>query len=168
MKKSLHIVGYVIILLLITVTISDAQGKLGVVGKIFTKPEAKTLFGKVVGSITVDRKELQQALSKAGDYVLLGVKNNRLIICNEKRQSLGSSANILDKDQPMYIFSTSMVQKLLRPKTAAATQDVNAPSTALATISSAITVEVRAGVLTLSSDTETLEFSMICPPICFD
>jgi hypothetical protein len=166
MKKLLHLMGFMVLLVMIAVSVSNAQGKLGVVGKIFSKPEAKTLFGKVIGSITIDKKELQQALSKAGDYVLLAVTNNRLVVCNEKKQLLNGSSYVLDKNQQMYVFSTSMVQKLLQPKVAAKTLDVS--SAALSTSSSAISVEVRAGVLTLSSETETLEFSMICPPICFD
>lgn len=166
MKKLIHLFGFVVVLLMITVSISNAQGKLGVVGKIFSKSEAKTLFGKVVGTVTVDKKVLQQALSKAGDYVLLAIKNNSLIVCNEKRQPLLGSANVLDKNQVMYIFSTSMVQKLLQGNTSATTQDVS--SAAMTTTSSSITVEVRNSVLTVSNDSDTLEFSMICPPICFD
>ncbi len=163
MKRLFPFIGSVVVLILISISVSNAQGTHGVVGKIFSKQEAKTLFGKVIGSISVDTKELQNSLSKAGDYVLLAVKNNRLVVCNVKRQPVSSTMDILDKDQTMYVFSTSMVQRLLQP-TAATTQDVSALKVAAP---SAITVEVRSGVLTLSSNTETLEMSLICPPICW-
>jgi phage tail sheath gpL-like len=169
MKRIIRFTALSVVLLMLTVSVSNAQGKLGVVGKLFSKSEAKTLFGKVVGSITIDKKELQQAISKAGDYVLLAIKNNRLIVCNEKRVSFTSTADVLSKEQPMYIFSTSVLQKFLQSKTSTTTlsKGTTVETTAAAT-TSAITVEVRAEVLTLSNDTETLEMSMICPPVCFD
>lgn len=134
------------------------NGKLGVIGKIFTNKDAKTLFGNVLTSCTISANELKAALSKGSDYILMTINNNQVVIRNEKKQHLSSERVSLKKDETMYIFSKSMIQELLNSKT----------SLSLAKGSDAVTAEFREGVFTLTYGDATLEMSALCPPICFE
>ncbi len=49
MKKLKVLAVFFALILMIGSSVVSAQGKLGVVGKLFTKQEANVLFGKVIG-----------------------------------------------------------------------------------------------------------------------
>ncbi len=151
-------------------SISNAQGKLGVVGKMFDKKEANILFGKVIGSLTISVADLQAALEKGKDYILITVKNNQVVVRNEKREFLSRERVDMRNDEKMFIFSKSMIQNLLKTqkpvKHGKSTVGTNALSTTATTASDLVTVEVRASVLSLSYGDATLEQAMLCPPFC--
>ncbi len=151
MKTIISKTALVVIILLAFVSITAAQGKYGTVGKIFDKQEADVLFGKVIGSLEINTGQLRAAVAKAKDYVLFTIKNNRVIIRDEKRQPLSDENEFITNDETMYVYSKDKVAELLATATG--------PKVA---------VERRANVITISSDSATLEFSTVCPPACWD
>jgi len=163
MKKFKAIITFFTIVLIIGSSVVSAQGKFGVVGKLFTQQEAKVLFGKVIGSMEISANELKNALSNAKDYVLFTIKNNRVIIRDERKRSLSSENELLNDNDQLYIFSKSQVEQLLSN---AKPRKTNSLSVAASTVP-IVTVEIRASVLTLTAGETTLELSMACPPMCF-
>ncbi len=133
-------------------------GKLGIVGKIFSKNEADILFGKVKSSLTISVDELNAAIAKGNQYILFTIKDGQVVIRNERRQHLSSERVSLMQDEILYIYSKSMVKDLLKAKKSSLSL---AKSTA-----EAVAVEARDGVLTLSYNALTLEQSTVCPPFC--
>ena len=127
-----------------------AQGKYGIVGKKFTKAEAHALFGKVIGTVRISRREMKEALANAKDYVLIKVKNSRPYLLDERRSSIMPNVSLqLAPEETAYVFSTSVVQDFVASSTA-----------------DTFTVEVRAEVVTLSDGSNILEDSLPCPPSC--
>ena len=163
MKKLKAIFTFFTIILIIGSSVSSAQGKLGTVGKLFNQQEAKVLFGKVIGSLEISASELKNALANAQDYVLISIKNNKVIIRDERKRSLSSENELLNDNDQLYIFSKSQVEQLL---VNAKPRKTNSLSLAAST-NPVVTVERRASVLTLTAGETTLEFAMVCPPMCF-
>lgn len=142
-----------------TAAIPNAQfGKLGLVGKIFSRDEANIIFGKVKTSLTINVDELNAAIDKGNQYILFTIKDGQIVIRNEKKQHLSNERVNLRQDETLYIYSKSMVKELLKAKRSSLSL---AKSTA-----AAVAVEVRDGVLTLSYADATLEYATICPPFC--
>ncbi len=164
MKKLKVLFTVFTILLIVGSSVVSAQGKLGEVGKFFTQQEAKVLFGKVIGSIDIDANTLKDALKNAKDYVLFTIKNNRVIIRDERRKSISEENEFLDDNDRLYVFSKSQVEKLL----ANAQPRKSKGFTAMATTNPVVTFEVRASVLTLNAGATILELSLPCPPVCPD
>lgn len=128
----------------------NAQGKLGIVGKKFTKEEANVLFGKVIGSVQITKAQLKSALAKSKDYVLLKVANSRAYILNEKKVSLMDGETIsFSAEDPAYLISKSVVEEFVT------TSKVDV-----------FFVEVRASVLSISDGVYVLEQVLPCPPMC--
>lgn len=121
------------------------------IGKMFNQKEARELFGEVKSSIKINPNVLKNALKKADDFVALKVKNGKLMVVNQKRQSLTDEVTTLDVSETVYIFSTSVIEDFLS-----------------AIGESTVAVETRTSTLTLTAADTTLEFSMTCPPICFE
>lgn len=164
MKKLKAIITFFTIILMIGSSTVSAQGKLGVVGKLFTQQEAKVLFGKVIGSIDIPAKDLQNALANAKDYVLISIKNNRVIIRDERKRALSSENISLNDKDVLYIFSKSQVEKFLANAKPRKTNSLSAA----ASTNPVVTVERRASVLTLTAGETTLEMAIPCPPMCWD
>lgn len=140
-----------VILLVSFSSVSNAQGKLGFVGKIFGKQEAKVLFGEVKNSIQLKPNELKQALLKAKDYVVFVVKNGKISIANEKKQVLAGEVQAITGKDVLFIFSKDKVAEFV------------------SLIGSApIAVEERNSTTTLTAADYTLEMSLPCPPVCFE
>lgn len=133
-------------------------GKLGLVGKIFSKNEADILFGKVKNSLTISVDELNAAIDKGNQYILFTLKDGKIVIRNEKKQHLSNERVNLKQDETLYIYSKSMVKELLKAKRSSLSL---AKSTA-----AAVAVELRDGVLTLTYGDATLEQATVCPPFC--
>ncbi|MCX6169141.1 MAG: hypothetical protein NTX65_07375 [Ignavibacteriales bacterium] len=169
MKKLLLSFIPLLLLLILFSSVSNAQGKLGVIGAMFDKREANILFGKVIGSLTISVADLQAALDKGKDYILITVKNNQVVIRNEKRDFLSRERVDMGRDEKMYMFSKSMIRDLLKAKKTGkhGTSELGANTMSTsATASDLITVEVRASVISLSYGDATLERAMDCPPWC--
>jgi len=164
MKKLKVLVTVFTIALLFASSIVSAQSKLGVVGKLMSSGEAKVLFGKVIGSIDIPAKDLQEALNNAKDYVLFTIKNNRVVIRDERKKALSKENEYLDDNDVLYIFSKSKVEELLSN----AKPRIYKGLTTMASTTPVITFERRASVLTLTTGDATLEMSLACPPMCWD
>lgn len=136
------------------------NGKLGIVGKIFTKNEADILFGKVTKSISISVDDLNAALDKGNNYILITIKNNQVVLRNESKQYISNERVELGKNETLYIFSKSMIIELLKAKISSSNL---AKSTA-----AEVAVESRDEVLTLTYGVSTLEHALPCPPFCAD
>ena len=157
--------AFIFLLSILFITNMQAQdGKLGVVGKLFSKGEADKLFGKVIGSITISVADLEDALAKGKDYILITVKDNQVVIRDEERKFLSKERVIMDKKEPLYIYSKHMIKNILRtPKKQTNLNQMSAMSAA----EDVVTVEVRQEVISLTYNETTLELSMVCPPMCW-
>lgn len=142
-------VTILILIALISVT-TNAQGKLGFVGKIFDKKEANILFGDVKSSTELKPNVLKQALLSAKDYVLITVRNGRISLANEKKQVLAGDLQPISTTETVYIFGKDKVAEFVS-----------------LIGGSAILVEQRDATITLTAGDVTLEMGYQCPPICF-
>jgi len=144
--------GITLTLVLLISATSNAQGRMGFVGKIFDKKEAKTLFGEVKKSFELKPNILKKALLQAKDYVLIVVKNGRISIANEKKQVLAGEVQAISGiETTSYAFSKDKVAEFIS-----------------LIGSSSIAVEERASTTTLTAADYTLEFALPCPPVCFE
>ena len=144
-----------------TAAIPNGQfGKLGLVGKIFSKDEANILFGKVKSSLSISVDELNAAIDKGNQYILFTIKDGQIVIRNEKKQHLSNERVNLRQDEKLYIYSKSMIKDLLKAKKSS----LNLAKSAAV----AVAVESRDGVLTLSYNDATLEMGAECPPTCWN
>lgn len=171
MKRSLSLFIFISLILTITSTVTIAQGKFGTVGKTFSKGEARILFGKVMGSIKVEKALVEKALEKADNYVLFAIKNSRVYILSENKFSLTERNISLGKNEVAYMFSTSVVKEFLnKTKGKYLTFELryNAPVNSLNKSGELSTTSDESGsiIFTVTGDEETLEMSFICPPIC--
>lgn len=151
-----------------------AQGRMGEVGKLFTKDEANKLFGNPKTTLEISPKVLKAALLKANDYILFTVKNGKLILTNEKKLSLTDDNAKVGRYEQSYIFSKSKILEFLNAafgnSSLQSTNNVKEKAIDLLSTSatSPIYVELRESTLTLTAADATLEFSTLCPPVCFE
>jgi rRNA pseudouridine-1189 N-methylase Emg1 (Nep1/Mra1 family) len=139
----------IIAAMLVIYSSSAAQGKLGVVGKIFPHGQADALFGKVTQSVQISTDELKSVIAKAKDYVFLTIKNNRAVVTNEKRESLIGNRVIPTQDEIMHYLSKSKLTELLK-----------------GTSSTSVSIELRGTTLTVSTMESTMDMMGACPPVC--
>lgn len=138
---------------------TSAQGKYGIVGKLFSEEEAERIYGPVLESETITMSDIEGMMKKAGSYMLFKVRGNRALVANAQRQSLtGEKFNISDNDV-FNVYSKRMVAHLL-----AASRRDNAGNKA----SESVEVQQRAEVVTLQSGAYVLELALVCPPICMN
>ena len=158
MKKLKILITFFTIILMIGTSTVSAQG-LGLVGKLLSKKQADVLFGNVKVSIPMKASVMRKALDNANNYVLLTVKNNRIIIRDENKKSLSNENESLEKNETLYIFSKSLILQLLQ----SANSTLNSVQ---ASGDTDVFVELRASVLTVTAGATTLEFALPCPPMC--
>ncbi len=122
----------------------------GVIGKLFTKTEANTLYGPVLKSVTINTSALSALLSRTPKFVLFNIINGQLYILNSNRSLLSGPSTALSASQQMRVASTSVFNQLIQKGGASTT-----------------TVELRGnGVLTVTNGNDTLEETTSCPPYC--
>lgn len=172
MKQTIKL--FVISILLLSFTSIFAQGRMGEVGKLFKKDEANKLFGNPKTTLEISPKLLKVALLKANDYILFTVKNGKVILADEKKHALTENNVKLDRYEQSYIFSKSKVIEFLNAafgngsvQSAASMKD-KAVEVLSSAATSPIYVELRESTLTLTAADATLEFSTVCPPVCFE
>jgi hypothetical protein len=139
----------IIAAMLVIYSSSAAQGKLGVVGKIFPHEKADSLFGKVTQSVQISTDELKSAIANAKDYVFLTIKNNRAVITNEKRESLIGNGVIPTQVETMHYFSKGLIVAMLQKSK-----------------STSVSIELRGTTLTVSTMESTMDMMGACPPVC--
>ena len=125
-----------------------------VIGKLYTKADANQTYGAVVSSVTINTQILLNAIEKSPGYIMFNIINGQLTILNGKRGVLFSTDKLttaVPARTVFHIFSASKVQELIT----------------LGGNSTFTTIELRPNnVLTVTSNTATLEGSLQCPPIC--
>ncbi len=170
MKKTF--IPLVISIFLFSFISTFAQGQMGEVGKLFKKDEADKLFGKPKQALQINPKLLQKVLLKAKDYVLFTIKDGKILVLDEKKQSLTDDKEKLNRLETAYIFSKSKVLELINAAFGNNSVQMNNPKEKaieiLNSTAEPIYVEERNSTLTLSAGNSTLEFSTVCPPVCFE
>jgi len=126
-----------------------------VIGKLYSKAEANSVYGAVKTSLKIDTEVLKHIISRTPDKILFNIVNGNLMVLNADRSVLFSNdvaQKSVKSDVIFHMFSTSQVAKLLE-------LGGNNPTT---------TIELRDNnILTVTNGEESLEFSQICPPNCW-
>lgn len=146
-NKRFNMSKFIIVLFLLSVSFGYSQN---IVGKIYTKTEANSLFGPVVTGIPISSSQLQSYTLSTNNYIMFRIDNGNLTILDSKRIPLFPvSATINSQDIYRY-FSISLVQKLINDGKNTSTY-----------------VELRSnGTLTITNGDYTLDYSNSCPPNC--
>ncbi len=150
MKNGFFIFVIGILLLMFSVD-TYAQGKFGIVGKLYTQSEAKILFGNVISSVEMDKEELKKALMSVKSYAYLTIKSNKALIANDNRTILNSISEFVNEKEVMFLVSKEVLNEFLNK-----------------TASRVVLFERRATVLSLSSGDIVLEGVLPCPPYCWN
>lgn len=120
-----------------------------IIGKIFSKSEANTLFGAVIESKDISVSELKTLVGLTNKYVMFSIKNGAVAIKGDDEKLIYNSGIALSERDVFKKYSKSMVLDLLFLST-----------------SGIIAVENRGKVITLTTGEVTLELSLDCPPYC--
>jgi hypothetical protein len=122
-----------------------------VVGKIYSKQEADSLYGPVVSSVGISSSILIELLSNSTNYIMFRMANESVYIVDNNRHPLFSGNFAVDSVDVYRVLSISMVAKIV--------QDGKNPVT---------DIEIRnKDILTITNGIYTLEYSVACPPWCF-
>lgn len=119
------------------------------IGKIVTKAEADKLFGPVLKSVTFSVNEVRQLVSSTNNSVMFNIKDGNLFILNDNRRVLFPAGASVLANETFHRYSKSKVIELL---------DLAQGSEIL--------FEVRANVFCITGGAYTLEYGVLCPPIC--
>lgn len=119
------------------------------VGKIFSKNEANTLFGAVLESKTMSVSELKSIISQTNNYVMFLIKNGVVAIKGDGGTVIYNGGVTLYSTDVFMKYSKSMVSDIL-----------------LISTTGEIYIEKRNSVISVSNDTNTLEYGQPCPPLC--
>lgn len=122
-------------------------------GKIISSEEANNNFG-AVGQVTlVSKSFLETMLEKAGESIMLKMTDSGLIILDAKRNvlfpKLEETKLKVNKEDVFTVYNSSIVYDLLN----------RGEGTALE-------IEQRAKVLSITFGLSTLEYGIPCPPYC--
>jgi hypothetical protein len=121
-----------------------------VVGKIYTKDEANSIYGTVITSTQISSSLLSGLTNITTNYIMFRINNGNLYILGDQRKPLYPSGIVVDPQTEMRLFSVSLVSKIIT--------DGNNPYTI---------IEIRKNnVLTITNGNYTLEYSWPCPPQC--
>ena len=120
-----------------------------VIGKLYSKSAADSIYGPVINSTTVNTSDLQMMTLKTQTYIMFSLVNGSLIISDNKRNSLFPSSFAIPSNQVFSVFSVSIVQELMTKG-----------------VSNVTRIEHRQNVLTLTNGNITLEMGQLCPPFC--
>lgn len=122
-------------------------------GKIFTRTQADSLFGPVIGLRITDTTLVKSLTGKAGNYIMFKLENSRLTVLDSKRSVLysdnhGTAAN---STEVFHNFSASVLRELIKRGQ-----------------KSTIFIEKRRDVLSITNGGYTMEAARPCPPYCPD
>lgn len=120
-------------------------------GKIISKEDADQLFGPVHISKEIPTETLKLYITQSVDVVMFKIMNNDLYILDNKRNVLLPDGITVSNAEVFSMYSISVVQQLISDGGSSVTY-----------------IEKRKDVLTITNGDYTLEYSMLCPPFCFD
>lgn len=119
------------------------------VGKIYSKNEADSLFGKVIESVQIKADQFESIIQQSNIYVMIRVLNGELTVLGDGRNILYPAALSVEPGDVFLLYSKSKVEELLGLSSG-----------------SAINIERRLGTTTITSGIYTLEEGWPCPPYC--
>ena len=119
------------------------------IGKIFTKAEADSLYGKVIESYTMSSDSLLGLLKEAGDKIMFRVKDNKAVITGSNRNPLYPKNAKVTQDEVLRVYSSKMVLELI----ATGRKEV-------------VTIQLRESTTTIENGASVLELGFPCPPLC--
>ncbi len=151
-----NVLKAVLVLFLFFVLFSSAVNA-QVIGKIFTKGEVQTLFGKADKSVTFSKNTLDIFLKHVEDNVMFMLKDNQLIIRTGEKVLYPAGYKI-DPADVYHVFSKDLVTALLNymlgnEKLSAAAADE-------------VMFEMIGDVMVVTYGAYALEFAFPCPPSC--
>lgn len=121
-------------------------------GKLFTKEEANTLYGKPVESLPMDIKTFRTVLENTKNILMYAIVDGEIILAGEGRKVLYPANKAVPEKTVLNVASKKVVQELIDRIGAAE--------------NSQVFVEKRSEVSSISYDLYTLEQSSPCPPFC--
>lgn len=151
-----NVLKTVLVLFLFFVLFSSAVNA-QVIGKIFTKGEVQTLFGKADKSVTFSKNTLEIFLKHVEDNVMFMLKNDQLIIRTGEKVLYPAGYKI-DPADVYQLFSKELVIALLNymmgtEKLSTETADE-------------VIFSMNDDVMVVTYGAYALEFSYPCPPKC--
>jgi hypothetical protein len=120
-------------------------------GKILSKENADQLFGPVLVSREIPTETLKMYTNQSTNVIMFKLMNNDLYILDNNRNALLPLGATINSSEVFSMYSVAIVQQLL--------SDGGSPFSY---------VEKRNSVLTITNGVFTLEYSILCPPLCPD
>jgi hypothetical protein len=154
MSKIYHI-NIISVLLLLFISCSPTTQ----IGKFYTPEEANKLFGSVIYSIDLNTSDLSELLKKTEKSIMFGLINRQLIILDNNRKLIYPEKAEYKETDVFTVYSTDVIMELLSSKTLNKESDSK---------SEVVSIEQRIEVLSISTETKTLETGSKCPPFCQD
>lgn len=119
--------------------------------------EANQLFGPAIFSVEINSETLRNLMLKTDKNIMFGLINKQLIILDNKRRLLYPDQTEFKETDVFTVYSISLLNELLSDR------KINKQSSDGTDI---VNIEQRREVLSISSDTRTLESGLKCPPLC--
>ena len=120
------------------------------IGKIFSKADADSAFGKVFYSQTIGKAKLDSLISDSTNVLMFRVTETELIILNKDRITVYPDNRKVDKSEPYFAYTKDKIKELIN------SNKDNAE----------VLVEARGSTTTLTYGNLTVEQSALCPPFC--
>jgi len=119
-------------------------------GKIISKEEANKLFGAVLVSKEIPTSTLKLLVNQSSKVIMFSFIKNDVYILGDNRKVLLPAGLSVSSSEVFHVYSASIVQELLNNGNTSVTY-----------------IEQRKEVLTITNGDLTLEYALICPPLCF-
>ena len=146
MSKIYHIIIFAILLLFFFACSPTMQ-----MGKIYTLEEANKLHGNVIYSVEINNNVVLELLKKTENSIMFGLIDRELVILDNHRNLIYPEKAEIRETDVFTAYSTDLVSELILNKE-----------------SDKISVEQRREVLSVSTQSSTLESGSKCPPVCPD
>jgi hypothetical protein len=152
MSKIYHFI-VISVLLLLFLSCSPTQQ----IGKIYAPEEANKLFGNVIYYVNINSNTLSELLNKTDKSIMFGLIDRQLIILDNHRNIIFPENTEFKETDVFTVYSTNVVMELLSGK--ALNKQIDGES-------DSVSIEQRREVLSVSTETNTLESGLKCPPLC--
>jgi hypothetical protein len=119
-----------------------------IVGKLFDKAEADSLYGEVLRTDTLQTEVLEGLLKHTTNYMMFKMVDGRLIVRNDNQATIYGN-NASNDAEPFNVYSKSKIEELIEKGGKENT-----------------IFEMRKKVLTITNGNTTLELTQPCPPFC--
>lgn len=154
MSKIYHVIIISVILFLFFSCSPSQQ-----MGKIYNPEEANKLFGTVIYSVDIKSSILSELLKKTEKSIMFGLIDRQLIILDSHRNIIYPEKAEIKETDVFTVYSTNVVMELLSSKALNKQTDGGDDT---------VSIEQRREVLSVSTETNTLENGAKCPPFCED